>query len=250
MFQKLILWVKDEPYSSGLTLFFVYVLLIIFSMPFAFLTVPIGYAFHEAFEGKISGYIYAFFILSAGIMVGGVCSFLISRYLLRDCIKGILFDKYKVFMAIDHVVADQGLRIVMLLRVLTVPFSVMSYLLGMTAVRFRDFYIGSHVVTMHVAFLLYLGTQITGLDFDPDSDPNEKKQGKSKAEKAMFLAQIVIALLAVVYISRVAKREIDAKLAQMEENQEKTSQASSEVRKNEIDDERSVQVNKHHVKLV
>lgn len=54
MFQKLILWVKDEPYKSMATLFFVYVLLIIFSMPFAFLTVPIGYAFHEAFEGSLS----------------------------------------------------------------------------------------------------------------------------------------------------------------------------------------------------
>ena len=56
MFQRLILWVKDEPYQSGAALFFVYVVLIIFSMPFAFLTVPLGYAFHEAFEGKISNF--------------------------------------------------------------------------------------------------------------------------------------------------------------------------------------------------
>jgi hypothetical protein len=54
MFQRLILWVKDEPYQSGFALFLVYTLLIVFSMPFAFLTVPMGYAFHEAFEGHIS----------------------------------------------------------------------------------------------------------------------------------------------------------------------------------------------------
>ena len=127
-------------------------------------------------------------------------------------------------MAIDHVVADQvtlslskfllqGLRIVMLLRVLTIPFSVMSYLLGMTSVRFRDFYLGSHVVMMHVAFLLYLGTQINSLDFDPDSDQSSKKPPKSKAEKAMLIVEIVFALVAVLYISRVAKKKIDEKLA-------------------------------------
>jgi hypothetical protein len=34
----------------------------------------------------------------------------------------------------------------------------------------------------------------------------------------MLIAQIVLALVAVVYISRVAKREIDLKLALMEEH--------------------------------
>jgi uncharacterized membrane protein YdjX (TVP38/TMEM64 family) len=79
----------------------------------------------------------------------------------------------------------------MLLRVLAIPFSVMSYLLGMTSVGFRDFYLGSHVVLFHVAFLLYLGTQITSLDFDPDSPRTETDQPAKKpqaAETVMFFA--------------------------------------------------------------
>lgn len=61
-------------------------------MPFAFLTIPMGYAYHEAFEGKISkfkrliliiynlgGYLYGFFVVSSGLIVGSVCAFLISR---------------------------------------------------------------------------------------------------------------------------------------------------------------------------
>lgn len=143
----------------------------------------------------------------------------------------------------------------MLMRVLTIPFSVMSYILGMTSVKFKDFFIGSHVVTLHVAFLLYMGTQITSLDFDPDSNLNEKgkKPPKSKAETAMFFFQIFLAFAVIIYISRVAKKEIDKKLAEMEE---KEGRAASEapggsVAKNEIADERSAVVpSKNHVKLV
>jgi hypothetical protein len=42
--------VKDEPYKAGAALILVYISLIVFSMPIVFLTVPLGYAFHQAFD--------------------------------------------------------------------------------------------------------------------------------------------------------------------------------------------------------
>lgn len=53
MFQQLISWVKDEPVSAAAVLVFVYICLIEFSMPIVFLSVPLGYAFHEAFDGSV-----------------------------------------------------------------------------------------------------------------------------------------------------------------------------------------------------
>jgi hypothetical protein len=64
-------------------------------MPFAFLTVPIGYAYHEAFEGSFSkvlnylnryigGYLFAFFILGSGILAGGVAAFYISKLIISQ----------------------------------------------------------------------------------------------------------------------------------------------------------------------
>ena len=52
IFKGLIEWVKLEPGKAAIVIFFVYILLILFSMPIVFFSVPLGYAFHLAFEGK------------------------------------------------------------------------------------------------------------------------------------------------------------------------------------------------------
>ena len=52
IFKELIEWVKLEPTKAAAVIFLVYNLLIIFSMPIVFFSVPLGYAFHLAFEGK------------------------------------------------------------------------------------------------------------------------------------------------------------------------------------------------------
>jgi hypothetical protein len=52
VFKSLIEWVKFEPVKAAFVIFFVYVLLILFSMPILFFSVPLGYAFSLAFEGK------------------------------------------------------------------------------------------------------------------------------------------------------------------------------------------------------
>ena len=86
--------------------------------------------------------------------------------MLRNFLKAILFDKYRVFMAIDSVMADEGYKIILLMRFTMLPFSVMSYLLGMTAVKFKDYVIGSLAVSLHIAFFLYLGSTFTYLEGD------------------------------------------------------------------------------------
>lgn len=52
----------------------------------------------------------------------------------------------------------------------------MSYLLGLTSVKFKDYVVGSLVVTFHIAFFLYLGTQIPYLEFDDSGDDTQKQQ--------------------------------------------------------------------------
>ena len=54
LFQQLIFWVKDEPFKAATVLILTYALLIVTSMPIVFLTVPLGYAFHQAFDGRVS----------------------------------------------------------------------------------------------------------------------------------------------------------------------------------------------------
>ena len=56
LFKMLIEWVREEPYKAAAVLMLVYALLIVTSMPIVFLTVPLGYAFHQAFDGRLSNF--------------------------------------------------------------------------------------------------------------------------------------------------------------------------------------------------
>lgn len=90
------------------------------------------------------------------------------------------------------------------------PFSVMSYLLGMTAVRFRDYLIGSFGVAFHVAMFIYAGSTLTYLN-DEDSS-SQTQQPKSKLETTVMILQAILAVGLAVYISRLAKKELDKRL--------------------------------------
>jgi hypothetical protein len=56
IFKALIEWVKLEPLKSGLVIILAYIILIIFSLPIVFLSIPLGFAFHSAFEGSFGKY--------------------------------------------------------------------------------------------------------------------------------------------------------------------------------------------------
>jgi len=89
------------------------------------------------------------------------------------------------------------------------PFSVMSYLLGMTAVRFRDYLIGSLGVAFHVAMFIYAGSTLKYLD---DDSSQATQQPKSKLETAVMILQAILAVGLALYISRLAKKELDKRL--------------------------------------
>ena len=66
-------------------------------------------------------------------------AFLIARYIARDRVRSWLQGR-RVFSAIDDAVADEGWKIVALLRLSpAVPFNLQNYLFGVTAVSFVHF---------------------------------------------------------------------------------------------------------------
>jgi uncharacterized membrane protein YdjX (TVP38/TMEM64 family) len=66
-------------------------------------------------------------------------AFLIARHLARDRVQPIL-ERSRIFAAIDDAVAEEGWKIVALLRLSpAVPFNLQNYLFGVTAVPFLHF---------------------------------------------------------------------------------------------------------------
>ena len=89
-----------------------------------------------------------------GATIGAALAFLVARYIARGTIE-TRFQGNERFVAIDRAVGRQGLKIVLLLRLSPVfPFNLLNYALGLTNVRFMDYFIAS--VGMVPGTLLYI----------------------------------------------------------------------------------------------
>jgi uncharacterized membrane protein YdjX (TVP38/TMEM64 family) len=83
------------------------------------------------------------------------------------------------------------------------PFSLMSYLLGVTSVSFKNYLLGTLSVCVHVFLWVYIGSTLTMFDDDVQGG----KHTTTKLEKAVLTGQVMLAIGLGVYIARVAKRE-------------------------------------------
>jgi uncharacterized membrane protein YdjX (TVP38/TMEM64 family) len=122
-----------------------YVVGVLAFLPGAALTLT-GGALFDLVEGTI--YVFTAAVIGSGL------AFLAARYLARSFIEEKLRDHPR-FAALDAAVADQGLKIVFLLRLSPAfPFNFMNYALGLTRVSFRDYMLAS--IGMLPGTLLYV----------------------------------------------------------------------------------------------
>lgn len=122
-----------------------YALLTVAFVPGALPTMAAGVVFD-----LVPGTIYAFL----GEVLGGATAFWLARGAARPLVEKRLGHSPR-FIALDHAVAQQGRRIVMMLRLSpAVPFNLLNYALGITTIRFADYLIAS--VTMLPGALLFV----------------------------------------------------------------------------------------------
>ena len=79
----------------------------------------------------------------AGAVTGGVISFFIVRYLLRDVAAGIL--KAGHFKKLDESAEEHGFSIIVYMRLLFVPFSYLSFAAAISKMKFSQFFWGTVV---------------------------------------------------------------------------------------------------------
>ncbi len=106
--------------------------------------------------GALFGVVKGTILVLAGATLGAFGAFLIARYVARDWITQRV-QKDVRFAAIDRAIAEQGRKVVFLLRLSPIiPFNVLNYALGLTQVRAIDFLVAS--VGMIPGTLLYVYT--------------------------------------------------------------------------------------------
>ena len=60
---------------------------VIFTLPISYTIVMFGYTYAQVFQSKLHGFLLSTLIVYFGSLAGGVVSFLISRYLLKEFVK-------------------------------------------------------------------------------------------------------------------------------------------------------------------
>jgi len=107
--------------------------------------------------GAIFGLVRGFAYVMVGATLGASLAFLVARYIARGAIEKRLEGNLRV-AAIDDAVGREGRKIVFLLRLSPVfPFNLLNYALGLTGVRFADYFVACLGMIPGTLLYIYYG---------------------------------------------------------------------------------------------
>lgn len=106
-----------------------------------------------AIFGPYAGFVYVWL----GAMIGASAAFFIGRYLGRDFAKSLIGEKLGKY---DEAIERKGFATVLYLRLVYFPFTPMNFGMGLTRVRFRDYFFGTAlgIVVGTFIFTFFVGT--------------------------------------------------------------------------------------------
>lgn len=195
--------ISDLGPSAPFWFIIIYIVACLTFFPGFILTMGAGILF-----GIIRGSLY----VSIGATIGAALAFLISRYLARRWVIK-RFARNSKFRAIDDAVAQDGWKIVGLIRLSPVfPFIPMNFIFGLTKIPFWQYVLATWAGIIPVCVLfVYLGTllgDIAALGTQPIA------AGKTK----WIVSGIGIGttLLVSLFISRIARRALNSRIPEEE----------------------------------
>jgi uncharacterized membrane protein YdjX (TVP38/TMEM64 family) len=107
--------------------------------------------------GGIYGLVPGFALATVSTIAGAVVAFVLSRSLFRPTVERLLNTRPRL-RHFDALIAQDGLRLVCLLRISPAPFSVISYTLGLSSVDLRSYAIGTLASLPALFGYVFIGT--------------------------------------------------------------------------------------------
>mmetsp|Transcript_12122 Transcript_12122/g.26442 ORF Transcript_12122/g.26442 Transcript_12122/m.26442 type:complete len:326 (+) Transcript_12122:213-1190(+) len=219
-------WVDSYPLPGAFVLTFVVLVATLAFIPGALLTIGCGAVFGMSL-GLGKGVAVGSVVVFVGASLGSVASFIMGRYLLRDCV-GKWVERYSLFKAVDKAMKKKGFRIFFLLRLSPIiPFNALNYMAGMTAVTFRDYTLALIGLLPGTVLYVFVGASAGNIMHDDDSESINITKG---ARTASIVGGIVVGILGIVAVSYYAKKELNHIIVEQElERQEQEDLEQQEV---------------------
>jgi uncharacterized membrane protein YdjX (TVP38/TMEM64 family) len=209
----------QEMISLCLFDFLVYFAATILFIPGSILTLGAGFVFASSF-GLGLGLVIGVFAVFLGASLGATASFFIGRYLLRDQATK-LTKKYAVFEALDVALQENGLKILVLLRLSPiVPFNAINYICGVTAVSIRDYILALFAILPGTTLYVFLGASAGSLSDSASSGDD------STVTITVVVLGIVLGFIAIWISARYAKKELNRVLEQRRAESEQSEETA------------------------
>ncbi|MBC2596257.1 TVP38/TMEM64 family protein [Ruficoccus amylovorans] len=152
--------------------------------------------------GTLFGLWWGFFYVMVTEYVAMVIQFALARVFLKKRIEGFM-AQHPRFQAIDRAVSQRGLKIGFLLRLGPVPFSALSYVLGVSRISFRTYMLASPGMLPSLLAVVYYGVVARHL--------TRLATGMEHHSAVHYISMVggaVVALFVSVYIARVARKAL------------------------------------------
>ncbi len=136
---------------------------LLFVMVMQTLIAPIPSEAVLAFSGAVMGISDTIIYGGAGLIIGSVLAFFIARYGGRPIVSKMVGDKW--IDGIDRWVSKHGMKSILFTRLIPViPFDLISYISGVTSMKFRDYFVATVIGAIPRVFILaYLGSVAGGV---------------------------------------------------------------------------------------
>ncbi|MCK4564161.1 MAG: TVP38/TMEM64 family protein [Verrucomicrobia bacterium] len=194
-------WIKDLG-SAGMGVYaLLYILACVLFVPGSILTLGAG-----AIYGVVAGSL----LVSVSSTLGATAAFLVGRYVARGWIAKKIEGNAR-FSAIDDAVAGEGWKIVGLTRLSPIfSFNLLNYAYGLTRVSLREYVLASWIGMLPgTVMYVYLGS----LAGDLASLGAETDRATTPGEWALYTLGLLATVLVTVYVTKIAKKALAARLA-------------------------------------
>jgi len=180
-------WVSGLGFAGYVLYALVYAVCVVLFIPASILTLGAGATF-----GVIKGTI----VVVIGATLGATGAFIVARTIARKRVEAMA-AKDRRFRALDRAIANEGAKIVLLVRLGVVfPFTYTNYIFGLTGVRLLPYALATFIgiIPGSIAFV-YIGAAAAAAT-------------AGTVKIVVYVAGAVIALIASAFVARVAVKAI------------------------------------------